>query len=87
MNLDDLLSVPYVLDARAVQGSDGNWVCELEYEEIPNCVSRARSPLEALDELEQKRVDYLTERFENGLPTPIPRLPLSTPPYGRHVPE
>jgi hypothetical protein len=82
MNLEELLAVPYVLDARAVQGPDGNWVCELEYEELPDCITRARSPLEALDALEEKRVNYLTECFEKGLPTTIPRLPLSSPPYG-----
>jgi hypothetical protein len=83
LGLDAYLAVPYVLDARAIQGDDGGWLCELEYEELPNGVARARSPLDALDELERKRIEYLTDCFEKGIETPTPRVALRNLPYGR----
>lgn len=76
MLLDDYLAVPYILDARAVRGADGTWVCQLAYVELPDCVAEASSPLAALDELEQRRVTYITERFQQGREIPVPRPPL-----------
>jgi len=76
MQLEDYLAVPFILDARAARRSDGTWVCRLAYEELPECVAEARSPLAALDELEQKRIMYITERFRQGLKIPVPRPPL-----------
>jgi predicted RNase H-like HicB family nuclease len=82
-DLETYLAVPYVLDARSIQGADGAWLCELEYEELPNCVAQARSPLDALDELERKRIAYLTDCYEKRIEIPIPRIPLRRQPYGR----
>lgn len=76
MALDDYLAIPYILDTRAVRGADGTWVCQLAYEELPECVAEARSPLAALDELEEKRITYITERYRQGLAIPVPRPPL-----------
>ena len=76
MVLEDYLAIPYILDTRAVCGADGVWVCQLTYEELPDCVAEARSPLAALDELEQKRIAYITERFRQGKAIPVPRPPL-----------
>jgi len=76
MGLEEYLAIPYVLAAHAVRGPDGSWVCQLEYEELADCVAYARSPLDALDELEEERIGYITAHFEQGLPIPVPRPPI-----------
>lgn len=82
MELEEYLAIPFVLDVRAVQGEDGDWLCELEYEELPGCIARARSPLVALDLLEVQRIQYMKGIYERGGKPQMPRLPLRYPPYG-----
>ncbi|MGH3239707.1 MAG: type II toxin-antitoxin system HicB family antitoxin [Spirillospora sp.] len=76
MNVDDYLAIPYILDVVAVQGPDGEWVCRLEYEELPGCVAEARSPFDALDRLEELREEYIRKLVREGRPVPAPRAAL-----------
>lgn len=77
MELAGYLAIPYVIDVTATRGTDGQWTCTLEHEELPGCTASARSPLEALDALDQRRVAWITARFESGEPIPVPRRPLT----------
>ncbi|GAA4566914.1 hypothetical protein [Planotetraspora kaengkrachanensis] len=77
MELTEYLAIPYVIDVTATHGPDGAWVCTLDYEELPGCTASARSPLDALDALDQRRIAWITRRFENGEPIPVPRRPLT----------
>ncbi|MFI0486724.1 type II toxin-antitoxin system HicB family antitoxin [Actinomadura sp. 9N215] len=76
MNVDDYLAIPYILDVVAVEGPDGEWVCRLEYEELPGCVAEARSPFDALDRLEELREEYIRKLVREGRPVPTPRAAL-----------
>lgn len=87
MTLEEYLAVPYVLDVRAVCGPDGEWVCQVEYEELPGCKAQARSPLDALDELERQREEHIRTHFRRGLPIPVPRPPLTRSQEASTAPE
>lgn len=63
----------YVLDVRAVERPDGEWVCRAEYEQLPGCIAEDPQVLVALD-----KVDALLERFistarAENRPLPDPR--------------
>jgi predicted RNase H-like HicB family nuclease len=45
----------------------------LEYEDLPGCVAEARSPLDALDEVERLREEYILSLVRDGRPLPPPR--------------
>jgi predicted RNase H-like HicB family nuclease len=75
-SLEELLAIPYVLDVRAVQREDGEWVCRVGYDELPGCVAEGRTPFEALTGLERLRVAIVTDLYEKGRPVPAPRAPL-----------
>jgi predicted RNase H-like HicB family nuclease len=74
--LEQYLAVPYVLSVGAVEGPDGDWLCHVEYEELPGCAAEAESPFDALDELDRLRVRFIVEHMEQGLAIPVPRPPL-----------
>jgi predicted RNase H-like HicB family nuclease len=76
LTLEEHLAVPYILDVAAVEDETGNWLCQLAYEELPGCVVRAPTPLEALDELERLRERIITELLADDQPVPVPRRPL-----------
>jgi predicted RNase H-like HicB family nuclease len=73
MNEEDYVAVPYVLDVTSIKGASGEWVCRLEYEDLPGCVAEARSPLDALDEVERLREEYILSLVRDGRPLPPPR--------------
>ncbi|WP_433296838.1 type II toxin-antitoxin system HicB family antitoxin [Pseudonocardia sp. CA-142604] len=75
-SLEELLAIPYVLDVRAVQREDGEWMCRVGYDELPGCVAEGRTPFEALTRLERLRVEIVTDLYEQGRPVPAPRAPL-----------
>jgi len=75
-DLQHLLAVPYVLDVRAVQKDDGEWVCRVSYDELPGCVAEGRTPFDALARLERLRTGIVTELHRAGKPIPAPRPPL-----------
>jgi predicted RNase H-like HicB family nuclease len=58
-------------------GPDGHWLCRAEYPELPDCVSEALSPIEAIERLERLRQRYILEHLERGETVPAPRPPLS----------
>jgi predicted RNase H-like HicB family nuclease len=76
MTPEEYLAIPYVLVMESVEKEDGDWIRRAEYPELPGCVAEAFSPLDAIDQLEEKRVRFIMERLERGEPIPVPRPPL-----------
>lgn len=71
------LAVPYLLTMMPVLGPDGHWICQVEYPELPGCRGEAFSPIEALDRLENARVELILYRLARGEAVPTPRPPLA----------
>ena len=62
---------PSVLVMESVEKEDGDWIRRAEYPELPGCVAEAFSPLDAIDQLEEKRRALIMERLERGEPIPV----------------
>ncbi|WP_236787683.1 hypothetical protein [Amycolatopsis sp. GM8] len=73
----DAFSIPYDMDVSSYPHDDGDWVCRLEYVEIPGCVAESRDPLVALAQLEAQREQWIRERMANGEEVRGPRPPLT----------
>lgn len=78
MDLRELLSVPYLLEAEAVEASAGNWLVRLAYPELPDCTAEGVVVEDVLKELEQRRIEIIVSLVEAGRQPPIPRKPLAT---------
>ena len=74
--LDRALSIPYMLDVSTRESESGEWVCRLEYPELAGCVAESRDALDAHEQLERLREQWLAHRVENhqDIPTPRPSL-------------
>ncbi|MCC8977403.1 hypothetical protein [Bradyrhizobium acaciae] len=77
MNLRELLSIPYLLEAEAVETEPGQWRVRLAYPELPACTAEAAVVEEALRELERRRIELIVGLVEEGKQPPIPRQPLA----------
>jgi len=75
-SLQDVMAVPYVLDVSTRRTEAGEWVCRLEYAELPGCVAEARDVFDALERVDELRENWLTARRSAGLPIPSPRAGL-----------
>jgi predicted RNase H-like HicB family nuclease len=78
VDLRELLSVPYLLEAEAVEASAGNWLVRLAYPELPGCVAEGSVVEDVLKQLEQRRIEIIVGLVEQGKQPPIPRKPLAT---------
>lgn len=78
MELADYMAVPYIAVFYSVERPDGTWVRRAEYPELPDCYAEAGDVLLAMDELEEKRIKYLSEAFQRGEEIPVPRPPLKS---------
>jgi len=76
MNREQHLRVPYLLVMESFRDDDGVWYRRAYYPELPGAVAEAASPIDALDQLEEKRVQIITDRLARGLEIPVPRPPL-----------
>jgi len=75
MQLEEYLSIPYRLVAYSAPGPDGTWRRFAEYPEI-GCISEADTPTEAMEKLEELRIQYIVGRVRSGEAIPVPRPPL-----------
>jgi predicted RNase H-like HicB family nuclease len=78
VDLRELLSVPYLLEAEAVETSTGNWLVRLAYPELPGCVAEGSVVEDVLKQLEQRRIEIIVGLVEQGKQPPVPRKPLAT---------
>ena len=77
MDLRELLSVPYLLEAEAVETEAGNWLVRLDYPELPGCIAEGFIVEDVLKELEQRRIEIIVGLVEEGKQPPVPRRPLA----------
>ena len=78
MNLRELLSVPYLLEAEAVETEPGRWLLRLAYPELPDCTAEGFLLEDVLRELERRRVEIIVGLVEAGKEPPVPRKPLAS---------
>jgi predicted RNase H-like HicB family nuclease len=78
LNLRELLSIPYLLEAEAVETEPGQWLVRLAYPELPGCAAEGPVVEEALKALERQRIEIIVAMVEQGREPPIPRQPLAT---------
>ena len=78
MDLRELLSVPYLLEAEAVEADTGKWLVRLDYPELPGCTAEGLVVEDVLKELEQRRIETIIGLVEAGKQPPIPRKPLTS---------
>lgn len=76
LTLRELLSIPYRVEAEAIERSPGEWVRRAAYPELPDCVAEAPTIEEALRGLERRRIEVIVNTFHSGARPPVPRPPL-----------
>jgi predicted RNase H-like HicB family nuclease len=77
LDLRELLSIPYLLEAEAVETEPGKWLVRLAYPELPDCIAEGSVVEDALRELERRRIEMIVNLVEAGRLPPIPRKPLA----------
>ena len=77
MDLCELLSIPYLLEAEAVETEPGRWLLRLAYPELPGCTAEGFVVEDVLRELERRRVEMIVTLVEAGKEPPVPRQPLA----------
>lgn len=77
MNLRELLSVPYLLEAEATETEPGKWLLRLAYPELPGCTAEGFLLEDVLKDLERRRIETIVSLVEAGQQPPIPRPPLA----------
>jgi hypothetical protein len=77
LDLRELLSVPYLLEAEAVETEPGKWLVRLAYPELPCCTAEGSVVEDVLRDLERRRIEMIVSLVEAGQEPPIPRKPLA----------
>jgi hypothetical protein len=77
LDLRELLSVPYLLEAEAVETEPGNWLVRLAYPELPDCAAEGVVVEDVLKDLERRRIEMIVSLVEAGEEPPVPRPPLA----------
>ena len=77
MDLRDFLSIPYLLEAEAVETEPGKWLVRLAYPELPGCTAEGIVIEEVLKALERRRIEIIVDLVETGRAPPVPREPLA----------
>jgi predicted RNase H-like HicB family nuclease len=75
-DLDYYLAVPYMLAVESIEKPDGDWVRRAEYPELPDCYAEAFAAVDAIEKVEERRVQLIKEMLERGEEVPVPRPPL-----------
>jgi hypothetical protein len=77
LNLREQLSVPYLLEAEAVETEPGKWLLRLAYPELESCTAEGVLLEDVLKELERRRIEVIVALVEAGKEPPVPRQPLA----------
>jgi hypothetical protein len=75
VTVEEHLAVPYKLISYAALGDDGVWRRRAHYPEIDTWAD-ADTLVEAIELLDDRRVDYIVEHLADGVEIPVPRPPL-----------
>jgi hypothetical protein len=76
MTYEEYLRVPYVLIVESVEKPDGDWLRRASYPELSGALVEAESAVEAIERVDDKRMEIIRDRLDRGLPVPVPRAPL-----------
>lgn len=76
MSPEEHLAVPYVLEVWSERQPDGEWIRNAAFPELPGCRAEAFSVVEAVEQAEHRREQYILERLARGQDVPVPRPPL-----------
>jgi hypothetical protein len=77
LDLRELLSIPYLLEAEAVETGPGRWLLRLAYPELPGCTAEGFVLETVLKDLERRRIEIIVDLVEAGEEPPVPRKPLA----------
>jgi hypothetical protein len=77
LDLRACLSIPYLLEAEAVETEPGKWLVRLAYPELPGCMAEGLVVEDTLKELERRRIETIVGLVEAGQQPPVPRKPLT----------
>jgi predicted RNase H-like HicB family nuclease len=77
LELRDFLSIPYLLEAEAVETEPGKWLVRLAYPELPGCTAEGLVLEDTLKELERGRIETIVNLVESSREPPAPRKPLA----------
>jgi predicted RNase H-like HicB family nuclease len=78
-DLEYYLAVPYMLAVESVEKPDGDWVRRAEYPELPDCYAEAFAAVDAIEKVDERRVQVIKDMLERGEEVPVPRPPLIGP--------
>lgn len=76
LTAEEYLRIPYLLEMWSVQSSSGEWLRHAEFPELPGCVVETSNATEAMEKVEEARVEYILTRMARQEPVPVPRPPL-----------
>ncbi|MGY3607398.1 MULTISPECIES: hypothetical protein [unclassified Bradyrhizobium] len=77
LDLRQFLSIPYLLEAEAVETEPGKWLLRLAYPELPGCIAEGFVVEDTLRELERRRIEQIVSLVEARSEPPVPRKPLA----------
>ncbi len=65
-----------MLLVESVEKPGGNWLRRASYPELPGAVVEAESAIDAIDGVDDKRIEIILDRLERGMQVPVPRRPI-----------
>lgn len=77
LDLRELLSIPYLLEAEALETEPGEWLLRFAYPELPGCAAEGFVVEDVLRDLERRRIEIIVSLVEAGREPPVPRKPLA----------
>jgi hypothetical protein len=76
MTREEYLRIPYVLVVESVEKPDGDWLRRASYPELTGALVEAESAVEAIEAVDDRRIEIILDRLDRGMPVPVPRPPL-----------
>ena len=76
LTVREFLSIPYLVEAEAVEVEPGRWIRRAAYPELPGCSAEALRIEDTLNQLERRRIEVIVEMLRAGSLPPVPRPPL-----------
>jgi hypothetical protein len=64
------------LVVESIEKPGGNWLRRASYPELPGAVVEAESAIDAIDGVEDKRIEIILDRLDRGMQVPVPRRPI-----------
>ncbi len=65
-----------MLVVESVEKPGGDWLRRASYPELPGAVVEAESAVDAIDRVDDKRIEIILGRLDRGMQVPVPRPPI-----------